>query len=463
MNDIRVPPHDLDAEAAVLSAVMLDSSALDKCVAVGLTPEKFYAERHRRIFEGAIECAATGIPTDVVNIGTWLKDRERIAQVGGMSYMTELLNAAPAVANVAAYAKTIVEKSAVRALIATCQKLAAKGYLDYGDPRAFVDEAETAVHSVAQSLTMGIDDTFAHVRKAMSDAVREVQKGQGSKGVTGTRTGLDDLDQLTTGLHGGELTVIAGRPGMGKSSLAFQIAGHVALGGLGAVGSSLEMPSKLVALRLACAAARVSGSRARAGGFKPDEWSRFSTAASDLAKAPLWLDERAGASVAQIRATVRRAARECEKRQTKLGVVVVDYLQLARGQVQRGRVSNREQEVSEISRSMKEIAKEHDVPVLALSQLNRSCETRADKRPLLSDLRESGSIEQDADVVLFVYRDKVYNAQSERGNVAELIVAKQRSGPCAAVDVMFDEATTSFRNLARDDDFGGEWQPEGLR
>jgi len=250
---------------------------------------------------------------------------------------------------------------------------------------------------------------------------------------------------------------------MGKSSLAFQIAAHIALGGLGAVGSSLEMPSKLVALRLACAAARVGGSRARAGGLTNEDWSRFSTAASDLGKAPIWLDERAGASVAQIRASVRRAARESDKRGTKLGVVVVDYLQLARGGSQRGRVSNREQEIAEISRSMKEIAKEYDVPVLALSQLNRSCESRADKRPLLSDLRESGAIEQDADVVIFVYRDKLYDAKSEKGDVAELIVAKQRSGPCAMVEVLFDEATTSFRDLAPVAQYGGTWTPDDDR
>lgn len=462
MTDVpRVPPHDLDAEAAVLSAVMLDPSAMAKVRDVA-TPEKYYAERHRRIFEACCELDDEGQPCDVVTVGTWLKARERIAQVGGMAYLTELLNAAPAVANVRKYAETIAKKYAVRQLIAACQTIAAKGYLDYGEELAFFDEAESAVHAAAQTLATGRADTFGSLGAATRAAFTKIAQSKGQGGVTGIRTGLDDLDALVTGLHRGELYVVAGRPGAGKSALAFQIGATIAKGGLGVVGSSLEMPSEQVAMRLVCADARVSSSLTRAGGLQPVHWGRLTTSASAIGRLPYWLDERAGASVANIRAAVRRAEQECARKSIRLGCVIVDYLQLARGTaVQRGRISNREQEIGEISRSMKEIAKEHDVAVVALSQLNRDCEKRADKRPMLSDLRESGSIEQDADAVIFVYRDKMYDAESDKGDVAELIVAKQRQGPLATVEVRFDEATTSFQNLARHEpQYGGTWTPD---
>lgn len=458
--DSHVPPHDMDAEAAVLSAVLLDPSAYDKVADIA-PPKTYYADRHARIFEACVELTAVGSPCDVVTVGAWLKDRNRIAQVGGMSYITELLSAAPAVAHVEKYAQKIAEKYAVRQLIAACQTFAARGYLDYGDVRAFLDEAAGAIQEVSQALSSGRADTFGHIREATHRAFEDMAKSKGEGGVTGTRTGLDDLDRLITGLHGGELYVIAGRPGAGKSALAFQIGAHVARSGLGVVGSSLEMPSKQVAMRLVCADARVGSSLTRAGGLNEQHWSRLTSSARSVAQLPYWLDDRAGASIAHIRSAVRRTARECDRKDIKLGCVIVDYMQLARGtSSERGRVTNREQEIGEISRSMKEIAKEYDVPVLALSQLNRECEKRADKRPMLSDLRESGSIEQDADTVIFVYRDKVYNAATEKGNTAELIVAKQRQGPLATVETIFDDATTSFRNVENPDTYGRTWTPD---
>jgi replicative DNA helicase len=469
----RVPPHDLDAEAAVLSAVMLDVFALDRVLEF-LKPEHFYSEAHRRIFEAAVDLRASGKPVDVVQIGTWLKDRGRIAQIGGMGYLTEVLNAAPAVANVAAYGRTIREKSRIRQLIATCQRVSAEGYLDYGEAQTFIDSAEQAVYDIARtpetSSVEKLIDVMKKAFKQMQDA-----NARGDR-ITGMATGFTKYDGLTAGLHQGDLTIVAARPGMGKTSFVLNVAANVAQPrgrelvsdpsqkweepGNGVVIFSLEMPREQLANRMICSEARVDVSKVRKGMLSPGDWSKLTQAAAYLGSLPIWIDDSPALSILELRAKVRRLQAEYDRASSglgpggeerpgkKIGLVVVDYLQLMRGHEY---VNSREQEISEISRGLKGLAKELHLSVVALSQLNRAVETRTEKhkRPQLSDLRESGAIEQDADNICFIYRDDYYNREaSTEPNIAELIIAKQRNGPTDTVRVRFDHAYTRFDNLA---------------
>ncbi len=475
--DGRVPPHDLDAEAAVLSAVMIDVNALDRVLEF-LKPEHFYSEAHRRVFEACVELRSVGQPVDVVQVGTWLKNRERIAQVGGMSYLTELLNAAPALANVAAYGKTIHEKSRVRQVIGTCQRVAAQGYLDYGDAQSFIDTAEQSIYEIARTQESSSVERLLDVMKRTFKQISEAS-ARGER-ITGISTGFDRYDRLTAGLHDGDLTIVAARPGMGKTSFVLNVACNAARPrtfesaynknerweepGFGVVIFSLEMPREQIANRMLCSEAKVDVGKLRAGAHTRDDWTRLTQAAADLGRLPIWVDDSPSINLLELRAKVRRLQAEYEqiapdgRRTKRIGAVIVDYLQLMRG---RDGINSREQEISEISRGLKGLAKELKVPVIALSQLNRAVETRGDKskRPLLSDLRESGAIEQDADNICFIYRDDYYmkEASTEPG-VAELILAKQRNGSTGTVRVRFDKHYTRFENLPdgeyADDDHG---------
>jgi len=463
----RVPPHDLDAEAAVLSAVMLDSLSLDKVLEF-LKPEHFYSEAHRRIFEACMELKVAGKPVDVVQVGTWLKDRERIAQVGGMGYLTEVLNAAPAIANVGAYGRTIREKARIRQLIATCQRVAAEGYIDYGEAQTFIDGAEQAIYDIARTPE---SSSTEHLRTVLKRAFKQLQEAS-SRGdrITGMATGFTRYDDLTAGLHDGDLTIIAARPGMGKTSFALNIAANVAQPrgrelandpntrwedpGHGVVVFSLEMPREQLANRMICSEARVDVGKVRKGYLNQQDWSKLTLAASFVGALPIWIDDSPALSILELRAKVRRLQAEFDepgkdgRAGKRIGLVVVDYLQLMRG---RENAASREQEISEISRGLKGLAKELKLSVIALSQLNRAVETRSEKskRPQLSDLRESGAIEQDADNICFIYRDDYYNKEaSTEPNIAELIVAKQRNGPTGTAKVRFDREYTRFDNLA---------------
>jgi replicative DNA helicase len=470
--DGRVPPNDLDAEAAVLSAVMLDTAALDKVLEF-LKAEHFYSEAHRRIFEAAIELHTIGQPVDVVQIGTWLKNRDRIAQIGGMSYLTELLNAAPAVSNVASYGRTIHEKWRVRQLIATCQRVSAQGYLDYGEAQQYIDGAEQSVYEIARTPESSTVERLLDVMKKSFKALTEAMQ-RGDR-ITGTPTGFDRYDRITAGLHPGDLTIVAARPGMGKTSFVLNVATNVASPrgqklegdatsdgqrwdepGIGVAVFSLEMPREQIANRMLCSEARVDVGKLRQGHLSPQDWSKLTQAASYLGSLPIWIDDTPSLSILELRAKVRRLQAEFDRPDPggasrplrHIGLVVVDYLQLMRG---REGAQSREQEISEISRGLKGLAKELHIPVVALSQLNRAVETRSEKskRPQLSDLRESGAIEQDADNIVFIYRDEYYNREATtEPNIAELIVAKQRNGPTNTAKVRFDHAFTRFDNLA---------------
>lgn len=459
----RVPPHDLEAEAAVLSAVLLDRDALDRVLEI-LKPEHFYSDANGRIYEAAQTLALAGTPIDIVNVASWLRDRERIAQVGGAAYLTQLADATPAVAHVGAHARIVYEKWRVRQLIASCQRISAEGYGDVGVVQEFIDSAEQTVYELARTPDSTAAQPLARVLKAAFEQITKAAE-RGDR-ITGISTGYEKLDAKTAGLHDGDLTIVAARPGMGKTSFVLNLAVNVAQpravgddggGGLaqqepgyGVAVFSLEMPREQLATRMVCSEGRVDLGKLRQGYLQPDDWRRLTEAASWLSTLPIWIDDTPALGILELRAKVRRIQAEYAK-VGRIGLVVIDYLQLMKG---RDGVNSREQEISEISRGLKQLAKELRVPVIALSQLNRAVETRTtkDKRPQLSDLRESGAIEQDADTICFIYRDEYYNPETtDSKGLAELIIAKQRNGPTGKVLVRFTASCTRFDNLAPGD------------
>lgn len=471
----RVPPHDLDAEAAVLSAILLDKQALDQ-VAEILKPYHFYSKANGRIYEASIELTMVGTPVDIVTVASWLRDREVLQQVGGASYLAQIADAIPAIAHVGAHARVVYEKWRVRQLIAQCQRIAAEGYGDVGLAQTFIDGAEQAVYELARSPdSTSVQPLSVVIKSAFEKITAAAERGDR---ITGISTGYERLDAKTAGLHDGDLMIIAARPGMGKTSFVLNLgvnvasprqvaapgpgeAGHGAEvreePGYGVIVFSLEMPRDQVGTRIVCAEGRVDVGKLRRGFLQPDDWRRLTESASYLSNLPLWIDDTSAIGILELRAKVRRIQAEYNRPATaaaperRLGLVVIDYLQLMKG---REGASSREQEISEISRGLKQLAKELMVPVIALSQLNRAVETRTtkDKRPMLSDLRESGAIEQDADTIVFIYRDDYYNPETtSSAGIAELIIAKQRNGPTGKVLTRFTASCTRFDNLAPGD------------
>jgi replicative DNA helicase len=469
----RIPPHDLDAEAVVLSAILLSSEAFDQVQDI-LRAEHFYSDANRRIYEAVVELQSTGKPVDVVSVATWLRDRERLQQVGGTPYLAQLTDAIPAVAHVEAHARVVREKWRVRQLIATCQRFAAEGYGDCGEVQGFIDRAEQAVFDIARiPESTAVRPVRDAIHGAFDILVAASKRGEG---ITGIPTGFDRLDKKCAGLHKGDLYIVAGRPGMGKTSFVLNIAVNVAsprrvrtsdqndpLGsgdveqpGWGVGFFSLEMPREQLASRLLSVEARVDVSRIRSGNIKHEDWNKLTDAAARIGRLPIWLDDTPALTLLDLRAKIRRLKADIARKTgdgppaQELGLVAIDYLQLMQGRRDAG---SREQEISELSRGLKQLAKEMEVPVIALSQLNRSVETRTskDKRPQLSDLRESGAIEQDADTIIFIYRDEYYNQESTDRGVAEIIISKQRNGPTGTVKVRFTPEHTRFDNLASGD------------
>ncbi len=463
----RVPPNDPDAERAVLSSILLSQGVFDEVHDI-VQPEDFYGHQNRLIFEGIVELSRVNSPVDLVNVASWLRSRDRLEQVGGTVYLAELTDLTPAVANVQTYAKTVKQKARLRQLIATCQKFAAEGYGDCGEVQEFIDRAEQSVFELARtqqgSAVRPLRDAIHGAFEILSAAAKR------GEAITGVPSGFTELDKRCAGLHPGDLYIVAGRPGMGKTSFVLNLAVNVAqprlvrsdegveveAPGYGVAFFSLEMPREQLASRMLSSEGRVDVSKIRSGQIHGEDWNKLTEAAAMLGRAPLWLDDTPGLSLLDLRAKVRRLQAEISRergdapRAEKLGVVIIDYLQLMSG---RPGVSSREQEISEISRGLKQLAKEMKVAVIALSQLNRSVETRTskDKRPQLSDLRESGAIEQDADTIMFIYRDEYYYDDSPDRGIAEVIVAKQRNGPTGKVKVRFESAYTRFDNLAPDD------------
>lgn len=453
----RVPPNDLDAEGALLGAIML-TGGLDR-VADRLSAEHFYADANGKIYATARELWAEGKPVDLVTVAGILRDRGLLERVGGAGYLATLVDCTPAVEHLESYADRVVEKARVRQLIATCQRLAAEGYGDVGDCQAWLDSAEQAVYDVARvananSLTLAgtaLGEALAKVSAAMAEGRK----------IVGAHTGFDRLDAMLAGLRAGSLHVLAGRPGMGKSALAANVAVNVAHSGLGLDKSdrprpagvaffSLEMTKDELVERMVCSEARTSVERFRQGDIDGD-MAKLDEASSFIRNLPLWLDDKSSLKPIELRAKVRRIAAESERMGYPLRLVVVDYVHLMDGSDLVRDGGNLNQEIGEITGALKQLAKDMGIAVLALSQLSREVEKRADKRPQLSDLRESGNLEQDADAVWFVYRDEYYKPETAANGIAEIIIAKHRQGRTGKVLLRWSGYCTRFDTLASAD------------
>ncbi len=435
----RVPPHSLEAEAGVLGAILLNNDVLPQ-VAEVLERDDFYRSGHRVLYDAMLELSEAGSPIDLVTASEALRQRGLLEKAGGAAYLAGLTDRVPSAENAEHYARIFRDRAILRKLIWVTTEIASEGYQVDADVEAYLDKAEQALFEVTQRK---IRPSFSRLKDILRDAFTKIEELYERKElVTGVSTGFHELDQVTAGLQPSDLIIVAGRPGMGKTSFVLNVAQHAAIeGGVPVAFFSLEMSKEQLVMRLLCAEARVDSHRLRRGMLKDSDWPKLTRAAGALADAPIYIDDTPGLTTLELRAKARRL-----KSEAGLGLVVVDYLQLMRA---RGRFDLREQEISEISRSLKGLAKELDVPVVALSQLNRGVESRTDKRPLLSDLRESGAIEQDSDVIMFIYRDEVYNKESQDQGMAELIVGKQRHGPTATVKLAFISEFTAFENLAR--------------
>jgi replicative DNA helicase len=436
----KVPPHSLEAEAAVLGAILLDNTALDR-VAEVVTAEDFYREAHRKIFRAATELSQRSEPIDLLTLTEALKTRGELPEIGGAGYVSELTDRALSAANIQYHARIVREKAILRGLISTAAEIVARGYEAREDVTRFVDEAEQAIYQIAEKKTRA---SFTRVGDMITETFRQIEQLYERKEmVTGVPTGFTDIDRMTAGLQPSDLIIVAGRPSMGKTSFCLNIAEHVAIEkGIGVAVFSLEMSKEQLVLRMLCSQARVDLSKVRTGFLAQKDFPRLAEAAGRIHDAPIYVDDTPALSALEVRAKSRRLKRTKE---ANLGLIIVDYLQLMRGSS--GRDDSREQEISQISGSLKALAKELRVPVIALSQLNRQVESRQPPKPRMADLRESGAIEQDADVIAFIYRDEVYNPQSaESKGKAEIIIAKQRNGPIGDVELTFLHEYTRFEN-----------------
>ena len=440
---LKVPPNSVEAEQSLIGGLMLNKAAWDK-VADVVTAEDFYRNDHRLIFTAIAQLVDEGNPCDVVTISEFLDRRSELDKAGGLEYLAALANETPGAANARAYAKIVRERSMLRSLINAGNEIAGSAFGSDGRTATdLVDEAERLVFDIAEKGTRA-GSGFRSLKEILPAAVDRIDLLHQSDGdITGISTGYSEFDKLTAGLQGGELIIIAGRPSMGKTTLALNIAENAAIGGkVPTAVFSMEMPSQQLAFRMISSLGRVDQTHLRTGRFPDEDWSRINTAVQLMSDAPLFIDDSAGLSPTEIRARARRLHRE-----HGLGLIVIDYLQLM--QVP-GNKENRATEISEISRSLKALAKELNIPVIALSQLNRSVEQRTDKRPVMSDLRESGAIEQDADLIIFIYREEVYNQDTPRKGIADISIAKQRNGPIGEFLLTFVGRYTKFENWVPD-------------
>lgn len=436
---LKMPPNSIEAEQSLLGGLMLDNAAWDK-VADLIVALDFYRKDHRLIFAGIAELAETSNPCDVVTLSEFLDNRDELEASGGLEYLAMLSNETPGAANVRAYARILRERSTLRSLISAGNQISGSAFATDGRSASdLVDEAERLVFEIAEKGARG-QVGFRHLKSILPDAVDRIDLlHQSGDEITGIPTGYTEFDKLTAGLQAGELIVIAGRPSMGKSALAVNIAENAAIGAkVPTAIFSMEMPSQQLAFRMISSLGRVDQTHLRTGKFPDEDWSRINTAVQLMSDAPIFIDDSASLSPTEIRARARRL-----KREHGLGLIVVDYLQLM--QVH-GSKENRATEISEISRSLKALAKELELPIIALSQLNRSVEQRTDKRPVMSDLRESGAIEQDADLIVFIYREEVYNQDTPRKGIADISIAKQRNGPIGDFLLTFVGRFTKFEN-----------------
>ncbi len=442
-NSLRVPPHNEDAERSVLGAVLLDNPVLDE-LSGQLLPENFYRESHRHIFRAMLTLHQRTEPIDVLTLADFLSSEDHLEACGGPAYLTRLSGAVPSAANVTHYASIVRRKASLRQFIATADELVNECYDDVSDIEAFMDQAEQNLFSITQA---GQKRGYVVMRDVVKSAFTQIESlYEKNEQVTGVSSGFIDLDEMTAGWQKSDLIIVAARPAMGKTSFCLNMAAHASIyRKVPSAFFSLEMSNEQLAIRMLCSEARIDQSKLRRGQMTEQEWARLVKAAGILSDAKIYLDDTPGLPIMEFRSKCRRLKAEHD-----IGVVFVDYLQLMVGS-QRSRSGSREQEISEISRGLKGVAKELEIPVIALAQLNRGVEQRADKRPMMSDLRESGAIEQDADLISFIYRDEVYNPETEAKGLAELIIGKHRNGSTGKVTLRFFGPHTRFENLARDE------------
>lgn len=435
----RIPPHNIEAEQSLLGSMFVSEDA------ISLAMEKvgagdFYKEAHQLVYESIMELYAQGEPADPITVAEYLKGKGVLERAGGKSYIHTLVNVVPTAANAKYYAEIVEKSAALRALIRAATEIVGLGYEEPEDVEQAIDKAESLIFRVSQKR---ISEKFSHVKELLAESFEQIEKLYEKKAqVTGIATGYTDLDNITSGFHSSDLIVVAARPSMGKTSLVLGIAQNVSLNERVPVAIfSLEMSRHQLVQRFLCSQAKVDAQTLRSGSLREEDWPKLSNAVGRLADAPIFIDDTANINIMEVRAKARRLM----SRQ-KLGLIVVDYLQLMQGGT---RKENRQQEISEISRALKILGRELNIPVIAVSQLSRAVEQRPDKRPLLADLRESGAIEQDADLVLFIYRDEYYHPDSEDKGVAEVHISKHRNGPTGMIRLAFQPHFARFVNLAR--------------
>ena len=442
---LRIPPHSVEAEQSVLGGLLLDNAAFDK-IADRISETDFYRDEHRRIYRQVQRLLERGRPADAVTVAESLDTAGEGGETGGLAYLGELVANTPSAANIVRYAEIVRNRALLRRLVTAGDEIADSALNPVGrDPKQLLDEAEAKVFAIAEG-GFRHQTGFQHINPLLTQVVERIQElhdRDNPSEITGIPTGYHDLDNRTSGLQPGDLLIVAGRPSMGKTSFALNMAEHVAIEvGLPVAVFSMEMGGSQLAMRMLSSVGKLDAHRVRTGRLNDDEWARLSFALGKMHEAPLYIDETPALNPIDLRARARRLYRQCGK----LGLIVIDYLQLM--SAANGGGENRATEISEISRSLKGLAKELSVPVIALSQLNRSLEQRPNKRPVMSDLRESGAIEQDADVIMFIYRDEVYHPDTPDKGTAEIIIGKQRNGPIGTVRLAFLGEYTRFENFA---------------
>ena len=448
----RTLPNNLEAEESVLGSCFLSKYALQKA-SESLLPESFYSEKNAKIYETMLTLQEEATPIDITTVTSQLKKKNELTEVGGVEYLTELLNFVPTASNVDYYIKIVEDSAVIRSLIQTAEEIAAEGYNPDETINEILDNSEKKILNIVKKRTT---NEFRTIKEVLTKAQSDLERLSQNKGeITGLATGWYDLDQLTTGLHPGEFIIIAARPAMGKTAFALNLATHVAMTQDKTVAIfNMEMPAEQLVMRILSSLGQLDGFKLRTGNLLNQDWKRINEAASQLANTNLVIDDTAGTTIGEIRAKCRRLA-SSEK---GLALVVIDYLQLISGGRNYG--ANRQQEVSDISRSLKTLSLELGIPIIALSQLSRNVEGRDDKRPMMSDLRESGSIEQDADIVAFLYRDDYYNKEArteDNNSISELIIGKHRNGPTKTIELLFKKNTSTFLNLRKEQ--SGEGKP----
>ncbi len=435
----KLPPQNIEAEQSVLGGILIENEAVNKVMEI-LTADDFYRDAHSRIFNALISLSERDEPADLITLTNELRKIDQLDSIGGASYLASLIDSVPTAANIEYYAKIVKEKAILRKLIQTSTEIITQSYQDRGDVEGFLDEAERAIFEISEKR---VKPSFYSIRDIVKESFKTIERLFEKKElVTGVPSGFKELDRLTAGFHASDLIIVAGRPSMGKTALCLNISQYAAIEKRIPVAIfSLEMSKEQLVIRMLCSEAQVEGTRLRTGFLTESDWPKLTLAAGNLSDAPIFIDDSAAISVLELRAKARRL-----KGDYGLGMLIIDYLQLMKG---RTRVESRQQEISEISRSLKALAKELNIPVIAVSQLSRKTEERTGNRPQLSDLRESGAIEQDADLILFLYRDEVYNRSEDNPNKgkAELIIGKQRNGPIGKIDLAFLDKFTTFKEL----------------